>query len=53
MPLVFPSMELDVSFLPIDLTQKELMGADTSITTDAEEEILALGVKMLMGCKTG
>lgn len=47
MTLIFPSMEPDVSFSPTDLTQKESMGADTSIAADAEEEILALRAKML------
>ncbi|KAK4337797.1 hypothetical protein RND71_042284 [Anisodus tanguticus] len=47
MTLIFPSMKLDVSFSPADLTQKESMGADTSIAADAEEEILALRAKML------
>lgn len=42
-------MEPDVSFSPTDLTQKESMGADTSIAADAEEEILALRAKMRRG----
>lgn len=40
MTLIFPSMEPDVSFSPTDLTQKESMGADTSIAADAEARSL-------------
>lgn len=40
MSLIFPSMEPDVSFSPTDLTQKESMGADTSIAADAEARSL-------------
>lgn len=40
MTLLFPSMEPDVSFSPTDLTQKESMGADTSIAADAEARSL-------------